>query len=543
VARRLPWLTLLVPLALLLTYAELHWFQCDDAFISYRYVRNLVAGNGLVFNVGERVEGFTNLLWVLELALARATFGWSPEQVAPVLSFAMTALLLPLVGRLGGGWRVALLTMCLLAVNRSVAVWTTSGLETRQFSLLVVWSMLALHGGGRRGASWAGVALGLAAWTRPEGVLLGGLAFLWLGWRERPSWRRPRRTVAFRFALVFGAFVLAMEVFRVACYGALVPNTFFAKQGRPWPAGGAAYFALAILEHGVLLTAPLLVLGARRRPRLAAILAVMAIPHALYTLQRGGDHFGFRTLDYVWPPLAVLIAEGCFVVAKRWLVVPVAALAIAATGLVGFEAFRHEVGLRGRDATYAFAGGVDAETHPWSARMLGPLGDAHRWLSQYTAERGIAVRWVVHREFRATQEELFGPYAPFGEALGPEMITATGTVGVMPYRLWPVTVIDTYGLTDPVIARSRIRMVPRYLAHERAPPAGYLRERGVNVWIHRAVTTQREAHHWGQLAVRLREGLYMPVDTDRAEWVVEAMESRGFEVHDDQRPRELPILY
>ena len=37
----------------------------DDAFISYRYAWNLVAGHGLVFNIDEYVEGYSNFLWVL----------------------------------------------------------------------------------------------------------------------------------------------------------------------------------------------------------------------------------------------------------------------------------------------------------------------------------------------------------------------------------------------------------------------------------------------------------------------------------------------
>ncbi|MEZ4824399.1 MAG: hypothetical protein R2942_19210 [Ignavibacteria bacterium] len=44
-------------------------FIQDDAFISFRYVQNFVDGNGLVFNIGERVEGYANLLWVLILSV------------------------------------------------------------------------------------------------------------------------------------------------------------------------------------------------------------------------------------------------------------------------------------------------------------------------------------------------------------------------------------------------------------------------------------------------------------------------------------------
>jgi hypothetical protein len=42
----------------------------DDAYISYRYAENLVRGEGLVFNHGERVEGYSNFLYVLAVAPA-----------------------------------------------------------------------------------------------------------------------------------------------------------------------------------------------------------------------------------------------------------------------------------------------------------------------------------------------------------------------------------------------------------------------------------------------------------------------------------------
>ena len=46
-------------------HALIFRFVIDDAFISFRYAQNLNDGHGLVFNPGERVEGYSNLLWVL----------------------------------------------------------------------------------------------------------------------------------------------------------------------------------------------------------------------------------------------------------------------------------------------------------------------------------------------------------------------------------------------------------------------------------------------------------------------------------------------
>ncbi len=70
----------LVPLAYL---TSVSWFLTDDAFISFRYVQNLLEGHGLVFNVGERVEGYSNFLWVLELAAIWKVLGIRPEHAAP----------------------------------------------------------------------------------------------------------------------------------------------------------------------------------------------------------------------------------------------------------------------------------------------------------------------------------------------------------------------------------------------------------------------------------------------------------------------------
>src|SRR5204863_10164001 len=57
-----------VAAVLLVPHALMFDFVNDDAYISFRYARNLAEHGQLVFNVGERVEGFTNFLWTVLLA-------------------------------------------------------------------------------------------------------------------------------------------------------------------------------------------------------------------------------------------------------------------------------------------------------------------------------------------------------------------------------------------------------------------------------------------------------------------------------------------
>src|SRR5436190_24091094 len=79
-------------LALMAWYSASMRWQCDDAFISFRYVWHLVNGHGLVFNPGERVEGYTNFLWVLELAAVWRWLGVPPEVACDVLSAIATVV-------------------------------------------------------------------------------------------------------------------------------------------------------------------------------------------------------------------------------------------------------------------------------------------------------------------------------------------------------------------------------------------------------------------------------------------------------------------
>jgi hypothetical protein len=77
---------------------------CDDSLISLQYARNAAGGLGFVFNPGERVEGFTNFLWVAVLALAHpiadgTSFGF--VRLATTISIALAAIDIFLLYRLG----------------------------------------------------------------------------------------------------------------------------------------------------------------------------------------------------------------------------------------------------------------------------------------------------------------------------------------------------------------------------------------------------------------------------------------------------------
>src|SRR5690606_31853373 len=214
-------------------------FVQDDAFITYRYARNLARGEGLVFNAGEEVEGYTNFLWTL-LHVVPERFGWSSPVFSQVVGIALmvatVAVTLRLARRLFGSEGFALLVALVLLGNMTFLAYATGGLETMLQTLLVlsVASLLFPAGAGddrawrsRRVA--AGALAGLAVMTRLDSTVLVGtwlVVHLVVRWREDPPELRTRRLAAglVQFGLPVAVLVLPWLGWKLAYYGELLPN-------------------------------------------------------------------------------------------------------------------------------------------------------------------------------------------------------------------------------------------------------------------------------------------------------------------------------
>ena len=213
-----------------------HWaFTVDDAYISFRYARNLVEGHGLVFNEGERVEGYSNFLWVLLIAAAMK-LGLPVEVTAKSLGILAGAGLIvagaSLAQRLTtGGPAAGLWAAAVIATLPSLAYWSVGGLETSLFALLLSGGLLAwLCANNAPSAAGAGVLLALASMTRPEGPLfLVGSAVARL--------IRERRACVRAVGWYVGGFLLVAApwfAWRYWYYGQLLPNTFYVKNPTGW---------------------------------------------------------------------------------------------------------------------------------------------------------------------------------------------------------------------------------------------------------------------------------------------------------------------
>lgn len=343
---RARWLALAGAAAVLILHAYAYDFVTDDAYISFVFSRNLAEHGQLVFNAGAHpVEGYTNFLWTLILGGLMA-LGVRPELSSLVLGaacgagalyFAFSAVDRALERR---SW-FALVAPWLLACSAGFACWTSGGLETQLFTMLVI---AAIDGLVAAAASpWrlrrATIALALASMTRPEGPLVAAvLGTIWLV-RKLALWRVDRREVAPAqrrllpsfapeanaiawFLLLWGPWF----AWRVWYYGHVFPNTYYVKAAGPWASPELAaqmrdnglyyvgvwaqqarvWWALAFALGGLVVWKP-------RTPRfvLAVACGVLALVYLGYAVSVGGDFMGLhRFIMPVFVLVAILVALG-----------------------------------------------------------------------------------------------------------------------------------------------------------------------------------------------------------------------------------------
>jgi hypothetical protein len=340
--------------------AAVRLWVCDDAFISFRYADNLVRGHGLVFNLGERVEGFTNLAWTLWAALG-LRLGFAAETWAGVWGIACFAATLALLAH--RGWAIAqasaaseapgasgapgapaglraaaavwpLPAAALLgAIHHEWTVFATSGLETSAFTLLAFAGYLLVcpvGGPGARAAprrlAAAGLVLALASLTRPDGVVFAAVCGVWvLAGRDL----RGALALAGGFAVLW----LPVTIWRIAYYGDVFPNTYYAKSAAvAWWSQGAFYARIYFVRYWPLMLAVPCVLV---RPRRAAALELaLAAAYAIYVIRVGGDFMFGRLLIPITPFLLLLVERGLGALLGRRPVIAAAAIAGLGIALV-----------------------------------------------------------------------------------------------------------------------------------------------------------------------------------------------------------------
>jgi arabinofuranosyltransferase len=300
----------------------------DDALISMRYARNLAHADGLVWNAGERVEGYTNLLMVLVMAIPNAvtdqrlaSFAVQLLGVATVVGVGYLALLLSAElsrsSEAEGAGLPAVVTFAAVLAYYPLSYWTLMGMETGLLTLLLLGGVLLAVRAIRRESSgllmWVSLFLGLAYLARPDALVPALLVFAFV-FRGVQSWqgKRPRYLLLFGVCALYALFPVGQLIFRWLYYGELVPNTYVLKMtGVPLPVrleNGLAFLQPFLLTHAALLiTGTVSVL---RKPASEKTLFLgIALVLMAYQVWVGGDPWSYWRI--LTPGVVFLIILNC----------------------------------------------------------------------------------------------------------------------------------------------------------------------------------------------------------------------------------------
>ena len=229
----------------------------DDCFVSFRYAKNLINGLGLVYNAEERVEGYTNFLWTMLIAVGMK-LGIDPIRCTTTAGIIFFALMLLLYGYLSwkfkesGGRQLHWipLTTLALCLHRDMAAHATSGMETSMFTFLIsVTYCLLLTRTKRGGIMAAGFVFVLAMMTRPDGIVfLFGAGLYLILTRKRAVW--PVVWLLLPSVILF----LPYWLWRYHYFGFFFPNTFYAKSvDLTYFSQGFAYAWLYLATYPILI--------------------------------------------------------------------------------------------------------------------------------------------------------------------------------------------------------------------------------------------------------------------------------------------------
>jgi hypothetical protein len=385
----------------------------DDVFIFLRQARNLATAGQYAFDVGIRVEGTSSVAWTGLLALAWKA-GWRGLGAAKALSFgaglAIPAVCGEAVRRIvpERPWLLAFPAVA-LALDADLASWSASGMDTPLWTLACVGCVLLAHR-----PRVAAVVLGSLAWVRPEGPLLAAAGVLALS-RDRRSF--------LRLGALAAAPIVFLTLLRLAYFGDVVPNTFWAKMhavdGKDFT--GVGYVASALSRRPLLLlilpiSAALRLCGSPRI-RLAAALLAASVAFALLA---GGDWMPNRRLLVAALPLAAVLASAASSILSRPFAFATCAAVLVEAGLTT----DHALDQNWRDREW-----LDERVVRWRPAphpFAGPY--ALDWMPTHLLEQ-------------------IAPYVAPGD------VVAHGDVGELPYVMSDVSFLDGFGLVDRAAAR------------------------------------------------------------------------------------------
>jgi len=438
-----------------------HHNVIDDAYISFQYARNLVLGQGLVFNPGQYVEGYTNFLWVVVLAPFYAlsqSLGTDFVRMAIGISVALSMLNLALLFAIARhlfprDWFATSVTIVLCGVDNAYLGYAISGLENHLLiflSLTCLWAWLRTH---KLRGLWVGLLLAMTCMTRPDAGLFV-FAFVLatipsLLWKKPSPPQIPQPATLAQIGLALGTFIIVFGLYfgwRVHYYDSWLPNTYYLKIGNEINAIERGWHYLrTFAEDRFYIPALALLALPWLRHTVVRWLLFWLLLHAAYVVYVGGDFYsGHRFLLVLLPAIALLIGGLIHHGRKR----------ISSTPLAHW--------FMAHPPWMAFIIGITHGTVALGFCLLSARGFER---GPYTHEISLYGE-QVHNNIKFSK--WLGSYSHAGESIVAGDIGATGF-------FTNLIVHDVYGVIDPAIARMKVNNFGQGKAgHEKRGSRDYL---------------------------------------------------------------------
>ena len=520
----------------------------DDGWINMRVLQQWEAGNGPVYNAGERVEVGTSTLWLWTLRLLQLIFpGIAPSQMSIVLGVAcmVGAFLLATVAstrlaRTGEHRVTVMLPLGTIALATLPPMWdfTTSGLET---SLTLFWMALCFHllvarlnrpnhrAEGAFWPVWPAIVIGLGWLVRPDAALFAAFFALALLLQSKFS------ILSWLGALALAVPIpLAYQIWRMGYYATLVPNTALAKNAGSANASAGLYYlqdfvGLYAVWFPVFVAVALLIDRLRHAAKLRDIgrISLLLAPtvagflHAIYIVRVGGDFMHGR---FMLPSLfAIMLPAACIGLSRerRGVLSAAVAMMLGWSMVVVGVATRYDIGLDdvGRMTGRPTLVGLANERKFWTG--VTPFDRAvtmEDWRGAGPALDGEKARWDAERG-RSYYHEAKMDDPRYETVTGEGVIVSLENLGIAGMYAGPsVTIVDPLALSDAVTARTEpdpVLSAAQRTGHVRRDPAWrvarYAKPRPDDSV---KVQDAREALKCGDLA-KLQQAITAPMTKDR----------------------------
>ena len=148
----------------------------------------------------------------------------------------------------------------------------------------------------------------------------------------------------------------------------------------------------------------------------------------------------------------------------------------------------------------------------------------------------VGLRATDHGDFADRRIRDWSSFEAVPREVIPEnAVAAIKAVGIAPFYVQALRVVDIHGLTDVTISRNPTTLseAERLVAHERSPPPGYFERRNVNFRPQPLAGSARLALARARYAARVGPGLWMPFDAVDHEWVLDRFDGRPLHTADD----------